>query len=294
MKQLTWDSFNYINRNKTGAFENLCRVLFLRTIKRTGSDYQYNYNQAGLEIEPILVKLGDEEKWVGAQCKYFVTENTSSQYKQILDSIELAIKKYKGRLDCIYIYANTTLKPFCTDEEMAKTKKETPRIKLTKINRDIVKLVWIQQDNILDLVQDKKNVDLCRRYFSEEREEDWIKRGVSEEERTFLNSSELFDLKINNTPISNISSSIYENKVNLILGYAGTGKSILMKKLYLNVSEEFEINEADSLSPIPVLVKLRECVEGNLESLLRQRLRDYNLNNTDMSCRFIYFFDGLV
>lgn len=293
MKQLTWDSFNYINRNKTGAFENLCRVLFLRTIKRTGSDYQYNYNQAGLEIEPILVKLGDEEKWVGAQCKYFVTENTSSQYKQILDSIELAIKKYKGRLDCIYIYANTTLKPFCTDEEMAKTKKETPRIKLTKINRDIVKLVWIQQDNILDLVQDKKNVDLCRRYFSEEREEDWIKRGVSEEERTFLNSSELFDLKINNTPISNISSSIYENKVNLILGYAGTGKSILMKKLYLNVSEEFEINEADSLSPIPVLVKLRECVEGNLESLLRQRLRDYNLNNTDMSCRFIYFFDGL-
>lgn len=264
MKQLTWDSFNYINRNKTGAFENLCRVLFLRTIKRTGSDYQYNYNQAGLEIEPILVKLGDEEKWVGAQCKYFVTENTSSQYKQILDSIELAIKKYKGRLDCIYIYANTTLKPFCTDEEMAKTKKETPRIKLTKINRDIVKLVWIQQDNILDLVQDKKNVDLCRRYFSEEKEEDWIKRGVSEEERTFLNSSELFDLKINNTPISNISSSIYENKVNLILGYAGTGKSILMKKLYLNVSEEFEINEADSLSPIPVLVKLRECVEGNL------------------------------
>lgn len=293
MKQITWDGFKYKNRNKTHAFENMCRVLFLRTIRHTGNDYQYNYNQAGLEIEPVLVEVDKEEKWIGVQCKFFTTENTTSQYKQIFKSIDLAVQKYKGRLDCIYIYANSSLQPICTDEEIANAKTETARIKLAKVNRDTVKLVWLQQDNILDLVQEKKNVDLCRIYFSEEREEEWIKSAISVEERTFLNSSEFFDLKINNIPITDISSSIYVNKVNLILGYAGTGKSILLKKLYLNVSEEFDKNESDTFSAIPVLIKLRECVEGNLESLLRQRLRDYNLNNTDMNCRYIYFFDGL-
>lgn len=109
MKQITWDDFNYKNRNKTGAFENLCRVLFLRRFKLSGNDYQYNYNQPGLEIEPVLTEVEGKQKWVGAQCKYFSTDNNASQYKQILDSVELAIKKYKGKLDYIYIYANSTL-----------------------------------------------------------------------------------------------------------------------------------------------------------------------------------------
>lgn len=293
MKQITWDDFNYKNRNKTGSFEYLCRVLFLRSIKQSGNDYQYNYNQAGLEIEPVLTRIDGKEKWVGAQCKYFSTENNASQYNQILDSIELAIKKYKGRLDYIYIYVNTTLQPVCTDDEIAKAKRKSSRIKLAIINRNIVKLVWLQQDNILDLVQESNNSDLRRIYFSDERETDWIKDGISIDEKTFLNSTEFFNLKLNNIAITDLYHTIFENKINLLLGPAGTGKSILMKKMYSNVADEFLKNKADKYASLPILIKLRECMNGNLESLLRQRLSDYHLNNTEPTCNYIYFFDGL-
>lgn len=293
MKQVTWDDFNYKNRNKTGAFENLCRVLFLRSIKQSGSDYQYNYNQAGLEIEPVLTSIDGKEKWVGVQCKYFSTENNTSQYNQILDSVELAIKKYKGRL-YIYIYVNSTLQPICTDDDIAKAKKKTARIKLAIINREkTVNLVWLQQDNILDLVQEANNSDLRRIYFSDERETDWIENGISIDEKTFLNSTEFFNLKLNNIAITDLYPTIFKNKLNLLLGSAGTGKSILIKKMYSNISDEFSKNEIVENVPLPILIKLRECVNGNLESLLRQRLRDYNLNNTEPSCNYIYFFDDL-
>ena len=293
MKQITWDDFNYKNRNKTGSFENLCRTLFLRSIKKSGNDYQYNYNQAGLEIEPVLTSIDGKEKWVGVQCKYFSTENNTSQYNQILDSVELAIKKYKGKLDYIYIYVNSILQPICTDDEIAKAKKRSARIKLAIINRKTVQLVWHQQDNILDLVQEANNSDLRRIYFSGERETDWIKNGISIDEKTFLNSTEFFNLKLNNIAITDLYPTIFENKVNLLLGPAGTGKSILIKKMYSNVSDEFLKNEADKYVPLPILIKLRECINGNLESLLRQRLSDYNLNNTEPTCNYIYFFDGL-
>lgn len=293
MRQITWDDFNYKNRNKTGAFENLCRVLFLRSIKHSGTDYQYNYNQAGLEIEPVLTSIDGKGKWVGAQCKYFSTENNTSQYKQIFDSVELAIKKYKGRLDYIYIYANSTLQPICTDDEIAKAKKKSARIKLAIINRKTVKLVWLQQDNILDLVQEASNSDLRRIYFSDERETDWIENGISVDEKTFLNSTQFFNLKLNNIAITDLYPTIFENKVSLLLGPAGTGKSILIKKMYSNISDEFLTNEIAHDVPLPILIKLRECINGNLESLLRQRLNDYNLNNTESTCDYIYFFDGL-
>lgn len=293
MKQITWDDFNYKNKNKTGSFENLCRVLFLRSIKHSGNDYQYNYNQAGLEIEPILTSINGKEKWVGAQCKYFSTENNTSQYNQILKSVELAIEKYKGRLDYIYIYVNSTLQPICTDNEIAKAKKKSARIKLAIIDRKTVKLVWLQQDNILDLVQETNNSDLFRIYFSDEREIDWIKNGISIDEKTFLNSTEFFNLKLNNIVITDLYPTIFENKVNLLLGPAGTGKSILIKKMYSNISDEFLKNKIDKDAHLPILIKLKECVNGNLESLLRQRLSDYSLNNTEPTCNYIYFFDGL-
>jgi len=71
MPRITWDDFNHKNKDKTAAFENMCRTLFLRQIKKSGYDYQYNFNQAGLEFEPVY--NNEIKKWCGAQCKYFVT-----------------------------------------------------------------------------------------------------------------------------------------------------------------------------------------------------------------------------
>lgn len=292
MKQITWDDFNYKNRNKTGAFEDMCRILFLREIKKSGNDFQYNYNQTGLEIEPIQVNENGKDIWVGAQCKYFKTSSSTSKYNQIYKSVNDAINLYKNKLDSIYIYTNEPLQPNCTEDEIKNKKNKSSRVNLARINRNKIKLKWIQQDNILTLMTQPENYDLRKMYFSDERETDWIKNGISINEKTFLNSSEFFNLKLNNIEVSDIWDLLLPNKVNLILGSAGTGKSMLMKKMYSNIADDFLRKENSNECYLPVLIKLRECINGDLETLTRQRLNDYNINNTE-SCNCIYFFDGL-
>ena len=44
---------------------------------------------------------------------------------------------------------------------------------------------------------------------------------------------------------------------------------------------------------IPVFVRLRECVNGNLEELLRNRLKDFDINVSNSQNHYLYFFDGL-
>ncbi|MGG7177188.1 NACHT domain-containing protein [Clostridium paraputrificum] len=295
MKEITWDDFNYKNRNKTGSFEDMCRTLFLRAFKKSGHDFQYNYNQAGLEIEPVSIIEDEQKVLIGLQCKYFTSDDNGSQYKQIYESVEKAIKLYNNRLDRIYIYTNSKLQPKCSDEEIKKTKTMSYRIKLAEININIMKLEWIQQDNIIELIKEPQNNDLRRMYFSNERENDWIDNSISINEKTFLNSTEFFNLKLNNICIADFGDEITGNKVTLILGSAGTGKSVLIKKIFSDLSDEFldfkKIRKEKSC--IPILIKLRECINGDLENLIRQRLSDYNLKNIEKECDYIYFFDGL-
>lgn len=295
MKEITWDDFNYKNRNKTGSFEDMCRTLFLRAFKKSGYDYQYNYNQAGLEFEPVPIIENGRKLFIGTQCKYFTSENSLSQYSQIYDSVNKAINLYKNRLNRIYIYANAILQPNCSDEDIKKAKRKSPRIKLAEISRNNVELIWMQQDNIIELIKQPQNNDLRRMYFSDERENDWIDNSISINEKTFLNSTEFYNLKLNNILITDLSHKITEDKVNLILGSAGTGKSVLIKKMFSDLSDGFLDLKKDrkGKSYLPILIKLRECINGDLETLMRQRLSDYNLNNTETDCDYIYFFDGL-
>lgn len=232
---------------------------------------------------------------IGLQCKYFTSENNSSQYSQIYESVNTTINLYNNKLKRIYIYANTSLQPICTDDEIKNATKKSKRIKLAEINRNKIELIWLQQDNILDIIKQPENNDLRRMYFSNERENEWIDNNISISEKTFLNSTEFFNLRLNNIVITDLGHKIVENKVNLILGSAGTGKSVLIKKMFSDLSDNFLDFKKDrkGKSYLPILIKLRECINGDLETLMRQRLSDYNLNNTETDCDYIYFFDGL-
>lgn len=81
MNKPNWDDFNKKNRDKSKAFEDLCRILFLRKYKKSSYDYDYNINQAGLEFQPIYDS--ETKKWCGAQSKYFSDEANSTKYAQI-------------------------------------------------------------------------------------------------------------------------------------------------------------------------------------------------------------------
>ncbi len=67
--KIDWNRFNDKNPNVENSFEEMCRHLFCRKFSITGYDFQSNYNQTGLEIEPILF----ENKNYEFQCKYVKT-----------------------------------------------------------------------------------------------------------------------------------------------------------------------------------------------------------------------------
>ena len=102
MIRANWDDFNKKNKDKTKAFEDMCRVLFLRQNKKTAYDYSYNANEAGLEFQPVYNE--SDNKWYGAQCKYFTSGSSESKYRQIYKSLSKAFSIYKGKLDVVYIY----------------------------------------------------------------------------------------------------------------------------------------------------------------------------------------------
>lgn len=54
MHEINWNRFELKNPNPQDAFETMCRNIFLREYKVSSHNFSANYNQAGLETEPVL------------------------------------------------------------------------------------------------------------------------------------------------------------------------------------------------------------------------------------------------
>jgi hypothetical protein len=292
-----WYDFNRKNKDRTKAFEDMCRVLFLRDRKKTAYEYSYNINEAGLEFQPVEDK--DEKKWYGAQCKFFISESNDTKYRQVRKSLKKAVKYFKGKLDVIYIYTNAELSHVCTDEEIL-SGSDTPRIDIARIaKKNNIEIKWLQADNILDMVKESSNLDLYKMYFSDSREWEFIRDAISIEDNTFLQSDEFLNLSFTNgRTVEDLISNLTKDKFAVILGAAGTGKSVAMKKLYKDFSDKFnafyfEKPKKDECVCIPVFIRLRECINGNIENLIRERLTDYDLSYRNERNKYFYLFDGL-
>ncbi|WP_042166791.1 hypothetical protein [Paenibacillus gorillae] len=291
MISINWNKFNIKNPDKQDAFERMCRHLFMRKFKVSGYDFTANYNQAGLETEPI--NSGD--KYYGFQCKYSTSHNSTSFYDQVHGSLEKAFNLYKGRLNEIYIYTNLDIKPECTDQELANTNLKSSRVMIQRNAREHnVTLRWIKEENFSELLNEVGNLDIYRLYFSSQNEIAFIDSSISVEERTFLKSTSFLELTINGDELSRSQGEILSNKMSILLGHAGTGKTEIIKKLFLYCSEKFLESYYETLSataePIPVFIRLRECVMGDIESLIRYRLQDYFISYGETDQKFIYFF----
>ncbi|BBI32922.1 hypothetical protein KCTCHS21_23210 [Cohnella abietis] len=294
MITVNWDKFNIKNADKEDAFERMCRHLFMRKFQISGYDFAANYNQAGLETEPI--NSGD--KFYGFQCKYSTSHNSTSFYNQVYKSLIIAFNLYNGRLNEIYIYSNLDIQPECTDEELANSSSNTSRVKIQRKSKELnITLRWIKEENFSEILNEVGNLDIYRLYFSAQNEIAFIDSSISVEERTFLKSNSFLELPINGDEQSKSQKEILNNKLSILLGYAGTGKTEIMKKMYLDCSEKFLENYSKSANltgvALPVFIRIRECVVGDLESLIRHRQQDYNIAFGDNGQKFIYFFDGL-
>lgn len=295
MLNLDFDNFRVKNKNQTKSFEDMCRILFLREHKKYDYNYSYDKNQAGLEIDPICNK--SDNKYYGLQVKFFETEDNSAKYKQIEKSLDKAYKYYKN-LDYIYIYTNAELRHTVTDEEL-NGEKDTPRIRIERKSKENgIKLKWIQKETVLDKVRNRGNLDLYNLYFSESRELEFLESGISVQDKTFLMADEY--LKLNLSEDIDIYKSLGDgtNVLTLVLGSAGTGKSMLMKKIHLELSNnyiEYYFNKENTCNEVymPIFIRLKEATNWGLEEIIRFRTRDYGLNHTHKKFKYIYLLDGL-
>ncbi len=99
--EINWATFEVCNKDKTTAFEEMCRWIFSEYFFDGKVILHSDPNNPGVEIVPILeVK---SQKRISFQSKYF--ENNIS-YSKILESCEKAVLHYKNDLDIIYLYCN--------------------------------------------------------------------------------------------------------------------------------------------------------------------------------------------
>ncbi|PDX99387.1 hypothetical protein COM13_12895 [Bacillus pseudomycoides] len=286
MQQIDWDKLGLKGESKQKSFEDLCMYLFCRELKVAKiSAYQ---NHPGIETDPVEV---NGEKY-GFQAKFF---DSKFDWEQIKKSIDKAIERYP-ELDTIYIYSNKDK----TMNGKKETKAETAINKKAKAKK--ITLEYVTDKTLLQKFSEPSNLDLAQLYFGIGDEFSFIKNSVSTKILTFIQSSEYLELPLvdnSNNKVERISEDILtkEQKVFLILGNPGSGKSVLINKL-LQIFGGLEKETKDEMlgvltqnKAVPVLINLKNCATDSFENIIRNRKNDSNVNSQELN--FIYLFDGL-
>lgn len=292
MNNISWNQFEIKNSNPRDAFETMCRHIFLRQYKVSSHAFSANYNQTGLETEPISF----DGKYYGFQCKYSTSGNGDALYKEVYDSLKKAVATYP-HINTIIVYTNLDIKPNVTEEELASTTKSN-RIKIARLVRDKgIKIIWFLKANFESALNEDSNYDLYRAFFSSQDTNGLLNSAITYDERTFLTSLQFIDLSVNGTRFSLLQDEILSNQLSIVTGAAGTGKSELLKKLYLKAEAKYKSSFKQTPAPcdiqIPVLIRLRDCIKGNLESLLRDRLNDFGISIANNQNPYMIFLDGV-
>lgn len=294
MIDINWNIFNIKNPDKGTAFQNMCKHLFCRELSISGYDLKINYNNPGLETAPVL----HDGKYHGFQCKYVDPASSEGNfYRQVNKSLNIAYKLYKDELDIVYIYTNKNIKPNITETEIKNLSKKSPRLQI--INNAIknkVDIEWIINDKLESIINKPENNDIATFYFSEGRELEYLDNAISIEDNTFLQSKTHIELPIKNFTYKDIKNVSRKNNNTIVLGHAGSGKTVLMKKIFSTYRDNFLKNYYKKMEKkyfFPVFIRLRECIGGSLEDLIRQRLKDYRIDKTINTYKYLYILDGL-
>lgn len=283
MIELDWSKFEILNKKYTNAFETLCLHLFSRFVHT--ECIVADFNQAGLETEPVAYK----GKTYGFQSKYF---SPSMDYKQIAHSVQLALTSYPN-LDVIKIFYN------CNARLSASPTKQKLDIIAKKQG---VKLEWLGRTYFETALNKKENLDLCQLFFGTGRELEYFTDVIDNEKRKFLTSSNYLELNVASAK-KNFKNSedlveelLLSGKISVIKGLPGTGKSMLLNKIFMILSGSSlnfyeQVATVSKNKSIPILIKLKYCSTCPLEQLIIAKKTEYKLDLDNYSA--IYLFDGL-
>ncbi|WP_347902135.1 NACHT domain-containing protein [Bacillus thuringiensis] len=286
MQQIDWNKLGLKGESKQKSFEDLCMYLFCRELKAPKiSAYQ---NHPGIETDPVEVN----GKKYGFQSKFF---DSKFDWEQIKKSIEKAIDNYP-ELDKIYLYSNKDKTMFRGKE--TKIESEINKKAATKN----IKIEYVMEKTLLQKLSEPSNFDLAQLFFGIGDEFSFIKKSVDTKMLTFIQSSEYIELPVvdvSDNKVEKVSEDILtkEQKVFLILGNPGSGKSVLINKILqtfggLDKETKTEMREVlTQNNAVPVLINLKNCTTDSFENIIRNRKNDSKVNNQELN--FIYLFDGL-
>ena len=285
-QRLDWNEFKVKNQDYHKVFEELTYHLFCRKYDCVDGIHSYK-NQAGIETDPIQHN-GD---YIGFQTKWF--DNTIN-YKSLELAIEKAKKKNPNLTKIIfYIY------PSFSESSKTNEKKSNGLIGVEKSATDAgISLEWVVESQLNIIICKNENRDLQSKYFKSSDGIGFIKQCINPYYQTLLNSKSYLELPLygmlEKKPIEINNILQKEDKICLISGYPGSGKSVLMYKLFSHLAN-LDINDSDGIRVdpieyIPIIINLKDCSLNDLESLIRDRKKEYNINNEE---NFIYLFDGL-
>jgi GTPase SAR1 family protein len=287
LHKINWNEFKVKQDNSTGAFEDLCYHLFCRKYNLS-EGIRVNYNHVGLETDPVKNKKGE---LVGFQSKFFENKlSDGNSITQINHSLDKAKAAYPG-LHTVIIYTHQS---FGSDAPAYKIEIETKATPLI--------IEWFTDSKFKAILSKPANLDLAQFYFGRGSEFAFVQYQLSTTLKTFLPSVNYIPLPLKDS--TGKAEKCFRKmlldsseKIFLIVGNPGSGKSILLYRLFYELSG-MEQATADKMynallktGAIPMLINLRNCVSESIENLIRARQNDNKIR--DQNFKFIYIFDGL-
>lgn len=231
-----WNAFKAKHPNYQEAFEQLCYILFCREHNIKTGIFRYK-NQTGVETEPIEVN-GELNSW---QAKFFDNEIDK---EQITESIQKAQQK-NPKLTKIYLYINKEFGE-SSKKDRKKPKKQKEIENFAKFHG--IEIVWRVPSHIELQLSQPGNRDLSESYFS------LGKTTYDSLEELFTHTQNLLEqihteidfneqkIKIDRASLlKKLANSLEKPSIVVLSGDGGTGKTALIKELYLKIREEIPI-----------------------------------------------------
>ncbi len=282
MIKIDWNKFRVQNPDCRAAFEELAYHLFCRRYK-IQHGLNAEVNQPGLETDPWE---DPDDGLVGFQAKFF---DSKIDYRQIQDSIQKA-RQHHPALNKIVVYVNTL-----HTRSKARTSIESAFRK-----QPALKVEWVMESRLRTRLSQPGNLDLAQFYFNCDDILGAVPNSVDADSATLIQSKHYIEVPLlkGSSPVNSWISSLRQpndQKIYLVVGNPGSGKSLLAKKLYLELAgltQQTDKCRRELLSTqkfLPMLVNLRSCSEGTIDSVIarwKQRIEDKGQ-------KFFFIFDGL-
>ncbi|MBT2217987.1 hypothetical protein KK120_19475 [Virgibacillus dakarensis] len=288
MIKINWDYFKVKNKDYTTDFELLCYHIFCRRYGQTDGIIA-DFNQVGLETMPWL----SGKKYYGFQAKFFDKVNYSSIKKSIDKALKTFTADNGNQLDHIIIFLN------CNIQVSSKSAKQI----VEKCEKKGVTVEWFVTNHFESVLNQPKNLDLAQLFFGEADELGFILDSKNIRLNTLLLSKEYIELELlgdeKRKSITDYSKEILsgKNKIHLLSGSPGSGKSVCMNKLFQLYTGTEKSSNAEQLAVIEEIealtmyVNLNTVSLDNLENIIHNRRSEYGIRN--QNTKVIYLFDGL-